>query len=77
MAELDLIDSPHCADALDLLEQQELDGGGWAAGERYFKPSSKPALGGDYVDWGGTGAKTLNEWVSADALTALHAAGRV
>ncbi len=76
MAELDLIDSPQCADALDLLERCELDGGGWAAGERYFKPSTQPKNGCDYVNWGSGGKKTFNEWVTADALTVLHAAGR-
>jgi hypothetical protein len=77
MAELDLIGTPRCADALDLLEQKEIEGVGWAADERYFKASSKPALGGDYVNWGGTGKKAMNEWISADALSVLHAAGRV
>lgn len=76
MAELDLIRSPHCADALDLLEQKELEGGGWGADERYFKPTAKVVLSGDYVNWGGTGKK-MNEWITADALTVLHAAGRL
>ena len=77
MAELGLIGAPRCADALDLLERKELAGGGWAAEERYYKMTAKPVLGSDYVDWGGTSSKTPNEWVSADALTVLHAAGRV
>jgi hypothetical protein len=28
----------------------------------------------DYVDWGGTAAKRMNEWVTVDALAVLHAA---
>jgi hypothetical protein len=77
MAELDLIRTPRCSDALDLLESRELEGGGWSADERYFKPSSRLAHGADYVDWGGTSKKTPNEWITADALCVLHAAGRV
>jgi hypothetical protein len=30
----------------------------------------------DYVDWGGASAHRLNEWVTADALMVLAAAGR-
>ena len=77
MAELDLIGTPRCSDALDLLEQKELPSGGWAADERYFKASSKLELGADYVNWGGTSRKSMNEWITADALLVLHAAGRI
>jgi hypothetical protein len=31
----------------------------------------------DSVDWGGTGKKRTNEWVTVDALTVLRAAGRL
>ncbi len=76
MAELDLIRTPRCAEALDLLEAKELATGGWSADDRYFKATSKPTLGGDYVNWG-AGRKTMNEWITADALSVLHAAGRL
>jgi len=76
MAELDLIRTPRCAEALDLLEEKELATGGWSADDRYFKAASKPVLGGDYVNWG-SDKKTMNEWITADALTVLHAAGRL
>ena len=76
MAELGLIKDKRCADALDLLEAKELEGGGWAAEERYFRPGEKRALGYDNVDWGGTGRK-LNPWITADALGVLAAAGRL
>lgn len=62
--------------ALDLLEQKELPTGGWSADDRYFKVASKPVLGGDYVNWGSS-KTTMNEWITADALTVLHAAGRL
>ena len=77
MAELDLIGAQRCSEALDLLESRELQGSGWTADERYFKPSAELAHGADYVDWGGTSRKTPNEWITADALCVLHAAGRV
>jgi len=76
MAELDLIRTPRCADALDLLEAKELESGGWAADDRYFKTTSKPVLGGDYVNWGSS-RKSMNEWITTDALSVLHAAGRL
>jgi hypothetical protein len=76
MAELELIDDPRCADALDLLESKELPGGGWPAERRYYKVSKKVELGADNVDWGGTSKKVMNPWVTADALYVLRAAGR-
>ena len=76
MAELGLIRDKRCADALDLLEEKELEGGGWGAEERYFRPGARHALGYDNVDWGGTGRKP-NPWITADALTVLAAAGRL
>jgi hypothetical protein len=31
----------------------------------------------DSVPWGGTGRTRMNEWVTAEALTVLRAAGRL
>ena len=31
----------------------------------------------DYVDWGGTASRRMNEWVTVDALAVLRAAGRL
>ena len=61
MAEVGLIGDPRCADALDLLEEKELPGGGWPAEKRYYKIASKIALNADYVDWGGTGKSKMND----------------
>lgn len=71
MAELGLIADKRCAEALDLLEKKELRGGGWGAEERFFKPGK--GQGSDRVAWGGG---TPNPWITADALSVLHAAGR-
>jgi hypothetical protein len=77
-----LIKDPRCADALDLLERKELPNGGWAAQGRFYKVSHGMDVSTRFgsislVDWGGVGTKKLNEWVTADALYALHAAGRM
>ena len=81
MAEMGLINDPRCADALDLLERKELPRGGWAAEGRFYKVSPKLDTSARFgsislVDWGGSGARRRNEWVTADALYVLHAAAR-
>ena len=72
------IDDPRCAEALDLLEERRLRGGGWPAEKRYYKVSPKTMVSNaDYVNWGGTSRKRMNEWVTVDALAVLRAAGRL
>jgi hypothetical protein len=77
LAEVGLIQDERCAEALDLLQAKRLRTGGWPAEAKYYRVSSD-ALGAnvDYVDWGGVGQGRMNEWVSADALAVLAAAGR-
>ena len=82
MAEMGLIKDPRCADALDLLERKELPRGGWAAEGRFYRVSPDMDTSSRFgstapVDWGGSGKGRMNEWVTADALYALRAAGRV
>ena len=82
MAEMGLINDPRCADALDLLERKELPKGGWAAQGRYYKVSPNLDTSAKFgsistVDWGGAGNARRNDWVTADALYVLRAAGRV
>jgi hypothetical protein len=69
LTELGLIGDPRCADALDLLESMRLPDG-WPASAKYYRPPPD-------IDWGGTGARRANPWVTADALTVLSAAGRL
>src|SRR5215469_11099905 len=81
-AEMGRISDPRCADALDLLERKELPGGGWAAEGRFYKVSQSLEMSTRFgsislVDWGGSGARRMNEWVTADALYVLRAAGRL
>lgn len=82
MAEIGLIHDPRCGEALDILERKELPAGGWAAEGRHYKVTPKldtsEGFGSDsLVDWGGVGKRRMNEWVTADALYVLHAAGRL
>src|SRR6185503_12134248 len=77
LALVGVIDDPRCARALDLLESKRLPDGGWPAEKRYYKVSEEVELGADLVDWGGTSSRRLNEWVTADALGVLQAAGRL
>jgi len=60
------------------LEEKELPTGGWPSETRYYtKVSDKISLGADYVDWGGTSKKKMNEWVTVDALYVLKKFGRL
>ena len=76
MAEAGLIKDRRCSEALDLIESKRLPGGGFPAEEKYYK--AKPGKGSlrSAVDWGGAGKRRMNEFVTADVLTVLTAAGR-
>jgi hypothetical protein len=79
MVEIGKIRDPRCADALDLLESKRLPDGGWPADRRYYTVSRGAAMrsNADSVSWGPTGRTRMNEWVTAEALTVLGAAGRL
>src|SRR5438094_291622 len=78
MARLGKIRDPRCEEALDLLEAKRLPDGGWPAERRFYKVRPRTfEANSDYVDWGGTGAHRMNEWVTADALAVLRSAGRL
>ena len=77
MAEIGRIDDPRCRKALDLLEEKQLPGGGWAAERRLYAVSSSVKTRAEYVDWDGARPREMNEWVTADALHVLRAAGRM
>lgn len=77
-AEMGETKDPRLQDALDLLEEKRLSNGGWSSESKYYtKVTDKIQLGADYVDWGGTSKKKMNEWVTVDALYVLKAFGRV
>jgi hypothetical protein len=76
MAEAGLLGDPRCQAALDLLESKRLPDGGFPA-EETFARQSRPQLSGySPVDWGGTSKKSMNPFVTADALYVLRLAGR-
>ncbi len=75
LAEAGYVDDPRCRPALDLLVSKQLPHGGWPAERRYYTVSAELARGHDAVDWGPTGKKRMNPWVSVDALFVLRAAG--
>jgi len=77
MAEAGFIGDPRCTTALDLLESKRLADGGFPAEESYAR-TTRPGLSGySPVSWGGTSKKSLNPFVTADALYVLRMAGRL
>ncbi|MHC4592703.1 MAG: prenyltransferase/squalene oxidase repeat-containing protein [Planctomycetota bacterium] len=77
MAEARLIGDRRCQEALDWLESKQLPGGGWRAEAKYWRVSKQRKAGTDLVSWGPTGTTRVNEFVTADALFVLRAAGRL
>jgi hypothetical protein len=61
---------------LDLLESKRLPDGGFPAEKTYYRVTDRRTAGRCLVDWGGTSQRRMNEWVTADALSVLKAAGR-
>jgi hypothetical protein len=76
MAEAGFLDDPRCQDALDLLASKQLPGGGFPAEGKYYRRTDQLVSGRSLVDWGGTGAKQPNQFVTAEALAVLAASGR-
>ena len=77
MMEAGFIRDPRCGHALDLLESKRLPNSGWIAEERFYHTSSAARSDAELVNWGPVGKKRMNEWVTADALAVLKAAGRL
>lgn len=77
LGEAGLLGDPRCETALDLLQSLELPEGGWPAHDRYYATGDSAKYHRDHVDWGGSSTRRMNEWVTADALMVLAAAGRL
>jgi len=77
MAEAGFIGDERCHDALDLLESKRLPDGGFPAEKKYYRVTEKNTSGRSLVDWGGTGRKRMNEFVTVDALYVLKESGRL
>jgi hypothetical protein len=76
MAEAGFIQDDRCREALDLLESKRLPDGGFPAEKAYYRVTNKEVSGRSLVSWGGTSQKKMNEFITADALYVLKAAGR-
>jgi hypothetical protein len=77
MVEVGCIHDPHCTEALDRLEARRLPGGGFAADIRFYRVSQAETSGVSRVSWGPATGKKMNEFVTAEALVVLRAAGRL
>ena len=81
MAESGFIHDSRYEDALNMLEEKELSGGGWTTdGRAYYKVSQqadKPQLNYDKISWGRKKDSTINEWTTVDALYVLSEAHRL
>ncbi len=77
LAEAGFIHDPRCTCALDLLQSKQLPAGGFPAEETYYRPTRPELSAYSPVDWGGASRKTLNPFVTADALSVLRSAGRL
>jgi hypothetical protein len=77
MAEAGFLSDPRCREALDLLETKRLPDGGFPAEESYSRPSRPDLSGYSPVRWGATSRRSLNPFVTADALYVLRMAGRL
>ena len=76
MAEARFIADKRCAEALDLLESKRLPDGGWRAEACFYGTGKSRKSDLELVSWGGVSKSRMNEWVTADALYVLRAAGR-
>jgi hypothetical protein len=77
MAEIGFLGDPRCAAALDLLESKRLPEGGFPVEESYARPTRPQLSGYSPVSWGGMSKKTMNPFITADALYVLRMANRL
>lgn len=77
LAEAGLIRDRRCDEALDLLESKRLPEGGFPAEAKYYTVTDRAISGRSLADWGGASSRKMNEFVTADALYVLKAAGRI
>jgi hypothetical protein len=77
MAEAGLIGDPRCVAALNLLESKRLPDGGFPAEQTYARTNRPQLSGYSPVRWGRMSQKSMNPFVTADALYVLRMAGRL
>ena len=77
LTESGFIQDERCQEALDLLEGKRLPSGGFPLERPMHKTSQTRITRGTYADWGDSGKKRMNEFVTIDAIYVLQAAGRI
>ena len=77
MAEAGFIRDPRCREALDLLESKRLPDGGFPLEKKNWTFSDTVVTRGTFADWGPSGRRRMNEFVTVEALCILRAAGRI
>lgn len=77
MAEAGWLEDERCREALEVLESKQLDDGGFPAEGKYYRSEPGAKSCRSLVDWGGTSATRMNEFVTVDALFVLKASGRL
>ncbi len=77
MMEAGFLEDERCVDALDLLESKQLPDGGFPAQGKFYRVGRDAGAGANLINWGGTSRTKLNEFVTADAMAVLRAAGRL
>ncbi len=76
LAELGSLRDERCSEALDLLESKRLPDGGFPAEGTYYRTARSAKTGRSLVSWGAQSRNRMNEFVTAEALAVLRAAGR-
>ena len=77
MAEEGWIRDERCREALEILESKQLADGGFPAEGKYYGSGPRATTGRSLVDWGGTSATRMNQFVTVDALLVVKASGRL
>jgi len=77
MTEAGLVEDPRCAEALDLLAARQRQDGGFPLERRLFAVTDHVMTRGTFADWGPTGKRSSNPFVTVDALYVLRSAGRL
>lgn len=75
MAEGGWISDPRCRPALEWLEKKERPEGGFPMEKKRYQTSDPARRGYSPVDWGPTGRRAANPFVTVQALGVLQAAG--
>ncbi|MHB1357228.1 MAG: prenyltransferase/squalene oxidase repeat-containing protein [Anaerolineae bacterium] len=76
LAEAGFIHDPRCNEALDLLESKRTPDGGFPAEGRHYSTAPSRGSGRSLVEWGPVSKRTMNPFVTVDALWVLKQAGR-